>query len=58
MNLAIKSGSPVVPACVADTGRISFGAGVRLPTAPTHVADQGRISFGAGIRLPTVRKPA
>jgi hypothetical protein len=58
MNLSFKSSSPVVPAHVADSGRIVMGAGVRLPTAPTHVADQGKISFGAGVRLPTVRKPA
>jgi hypothetical protein len=58
MNLSAKSSSPVMPAQVADSGKIIFGAGVRLPTGPTHVADQGEISFGAGVRLPAVREPA
>jgi hypothetical protein len=43
---AVRSGLP----CVADDGRIGFGAGMRLP----NVADRGRIGFGAGMRLPQV----
>ncbi len=40
----------------ADTGRIRFGAGARLPrpAAPANTADTGRIRFGAGARIPAV----
>jgi hypothetical protein len=45
---------PVSPG-VADTGRIRFGSGCRLPrlAAPANVADTGRIRFGSGCRIPT-----
>ncbi len=52
---------PSLPANVADAGKISFGAGMRLPTTralpsiPTNVADAGRIRLGAGMRLPAER---
>ncbi len=41
----------------ADTGRIRFGAGCRLPRpdATAALADTGRIRFGAGCRIPAVR---
>jgi hypothetical protein len=47
---------PVSP-CVADTGRIRFGSGARLPrpAAPAGVADTGRIRFGSGARIPAPR---
>ncbi len=40
----------------ADSGRIRFGAGARLPrpAAPANIADTGRIRFGAGARIPAV----
>jgi hypothetical protein len=44
---------PVSPP-IADTGRIRFGSGARLPrpAAPANVADTGRIRFGSGARIP------
>lgn len=38
---------------VADMGRITLGAGFRLPPArpASAVADTGRVSLGAGFRL-------
>jgi hypothetical protein len=39
---------------VADTGRIRFGSGCRLPRpgVAASVADTGRIRFGSGCRIP------
>ncbi len=45
------------PTNTADTGRIRFGAGCRLPRpdAAPALADTGRIRFGAGCRIPAGR---
>ncbi|HET6182571.1 MAG TPA: hypothetical protein VFA03_03130 [Acetobacteraceae bacterium] len=45
-----------LPADTADSGRIVFGGGYRLPAVGIDTADAGRIIFGGGYRLPADRK--
>ena len=58
MDLSLQTKPPSVPSHVADSGKITLGAGMRLPTAPAHVADPGKIRLGAGMRLQVERKAA
>lgn len=45
------SPTPAAPSETADSGRVAFGGGYRLPALTNEAADSGRIAFGGGYRL-------